>query len=75
LTVGGAGGLIEISVGSDAGLHKGHRLEVYRTGASGSTYLGRVEVVEAVPDRAVCKIVPEFQKGAIQKGDHVASRL
>jgi len=72
--VSGAG-LIEISVGSDAGLHKGHRLEVYRTGAGGPTYLGRVEVVEAVPDRAVCKIIPEYQKGAIQKGDNVASKL
>lgn len=68
-------GLVEISLGSDAGLHKGHRLEVFRTGPSGPTYLGRVEVVETVPDRSVCKIIPEYQKGAIQKGDHVASKL
>jgi septal ring factor EnvC (AmiA/AmiB activator) len=68
-------GLLEISLGADAGLHKGHRLEVFRTGASGPTYLGRVEVVEAVPDRSVCKIVPEYQKGAIQKGDNVATKL
>ncbi len=68
-------GLLEISLGADAGLHKGHRLEVFRTGSGGPTYLGRVEVVEAVPDRSVCKIIPEYQKGAIQKGDHVASKL
>jgi uncharacterized protein YlxW (UPF0749 family) len=68
-------GLLEISLGADQGLHKGHRLEVFRTGASGPTYLGRVEVVETVPDRSVCKIIPEYQKGAIQKGDHVASNL
>jgi len=74
MTVGG-GGLVEISVGSDQGLHKGHRLEVFRSGPSGPTYLGKVEVVETVPDRSVCKIIPEFQKGAIQKGDHVASKL
>jgi len=75
LTAAGSGGLVEISLGADAGLRKGDRLEVYRTGAGGPTYLGRVEVVEAVPDRAVCKIIPEYQKGAIQKGDHVASKL
>ncbi len=68
-------GLIEISLGADAGLHKGHRLEVFRVGPSGPTYLGRIEVVETVPDRSVCKIIPEYQKGAIQKGDHVASKL
>lgn len=72
---GGSGGLIEISLGSDDGLKKGDRLEVYRTGAAGSTYLGKVEVVEAVPERSVCKIIPEYQKGAIQKGDRVASKL
>jgi hypothetical protein len=69
------GGLIEISVGADAGVHKGHRLEVYRVGAAGPTYLGRVEVVETVPNRAVCKIIPEYQKGIIQKGDNVAAKL
>jgi len=68
-------GLIEISLGADAGLHKGHRLEAYRLGADGARYLGRVEVVETAPDRAVCRIVPEFQKGIIQKGDHVAAKL
>ncbi len=74
LTTTGAG-LVEISLGSDAGLRKGHRLEVFRTGSGGPTYLGRVEVVEAVPDRSVCKVIPEFQKGSIQKGDNVASKL
>lgn len=64
-------GLIEISLGSDDGLRKGHRLEVFR----GPTYLGRVEVVEARPDRSVCTVIPEFRKGTIQKGDHVASNL
>ncbi|MCR4415684.1 MAG: hypothetical protein NUV77_25000 [Thermoguttaceae bacterium] len=68
-------GLIEISLGSDDGLAKGHRLEVYRISANESTYLGRVEIVSAVPERSVAKIIPEFQKGVIQKGDDVASQL
>lgn len=68
-------GLIEVSIGSDDGLMPGHTLEVYRDSASGSMYLGRVEVTDVSPDKAVAKIIPEFQKGAMQRGDHVASRL
>lgn len=69
------GGTLEISIGSDDGLNKGHRLEIYRSGAGNSTYLGRVEVMRTLPDKAVCKIIPEFRKGAIQVGDRVASKL
>jgi septal ring factor EnvC (AmiA/AmiB activator) len=68
-------GLIEISLGADAGLKKGHTLHVFRVGAGGPTYLGKVEVVETEPDRAVCKIIPEFRKGTIQRGDHVSAKL
>jgi hypothetical protein len=69
------GGTLEISIGSDDGLKKGHHLEVYRSGAGQSAYLGRVEVVRTAPDKAVCKIMPEFRKGAIQAGDRVTSKL
>jgi len=65
------GGLVEISIGSDDGLQPEHPLEVYR----GSKYLGRVEVMKTDPDKAVCKIDPNFKKGVIQKGDRVASKL
>ena len=68
-------GLIEVSIGEDDGLLVGHTLEVYRTAASGGTYLGKVEVVQVEPDKAACKILPAFQKGTIQKGDRVASKL
>ena len=70
-----SGGLLEISIGGDDGLLKGHRLEVYRTGEGGSTYLGRIEVSETSFDKAVCKILPEFLKGPIQRGDRVKSKL
>ena len=63
--------LIEISLGSDDGLRAGHTVEVYRA----STYLGRVEVLNTTTDRAVGKILPNFRKGAIQKGDDVATRF
>ena len=64
-------GLIEVSIGKDDGLLSGHTLEVYRS----NTYLGKVEVTQVEPDKAACKILPEFRKGAIQKGDRVASKL
>lgn len=68
-------GLLEISIGSDDGLMKGHRLDVFRMGAGENKYLGRVEVVRAEPERAVCQVVPEYQTGPIQEGDYVASKL
>jgi vacuolar-type H+-ATPase subunit I/STV1 len=66
-------GLLEISIGSDDGISKGAVLRVTR--ADGSMYLGKVEVVEAAPDRSVCKIIRDQQQGAIAKGDHVSSGL
>ena len=68
-------GLIEISIGADQGLLKGHRLEVYRTSGGLSTYVGRVEVVSTAPDRSVCKIDPKFQNSNIVVEDRVASKI
>jgi len=63
--------LIEISIGSDDGLRVGHTLEVYRN----NSYLGRVVVRRAEPDRAVAEILREYRKGTIRKGDRVATKL
>ena len=63
--------LIEISIGSDDGLRQGHTLEVFRS----NSYLGRVRVVRAEPDKAVVEILKEFRKGTIRKGDRVATKL
>lgn len=68
-------GLVEISIGADDGLLKGHKLEVYRADAGRSTYVGRIEVVKTAPDRAVCRVDPKFQNSNIMKGDRVASRI
>lgn len=67
----GKGDLLEISIGSDDGLKQGHTLDVFRQG----TYLGRVVVRKASPDRSVVQIVPEYRKGLIKKGDRVATRI
>ena len=63
--------LIEISIGADDGLKPGHTVEVFR----GERYLGRAEVLKTEPDRAVARILRQFQKGQIQEGDHVATKL
>lgn len=73
-SVAGAG-LIEISIGSDDGLRKGHTLEVYRTSGGQSTYVGRVEVVSVEPSKAVCKIDPKFQNSNVQVNDRVRSKF
>lgn len=64
--------LIEVSLGADEGLRRGHTLEVYRQDGG---YLGRVMVIETNPDRAVTRVIPEFRQGVIRKGDRVATRL
>jgi Skp family chaperone for outer membrane proteins len=68
-------GLIEISIGSDSGLRKGHRLKIVRYGDGGSSYVGEVEVVETTPDKSVCRIDPKFQNSDVRSGDRVVSQI
>jgi predicted nucleic acid-binding Zn-ribbon protein len=63
--------LIEISIGMDDGMKKGHTLEVFRDNA----YLGRIIIIETRPDRAVGRIVKELQRGQIKRGDRVSTKL
>jgi uncharacterized protein YhaN len=69
------GNLVEISIGSDMGVRKGHQLEVYRVAGGQSTYVGRVEVVQTSPDKSVCKMDPKFQNSNVMVGDRVASKI
>lgn len=66
-----AADLIEISLGSDDGLKKGHTLQVYR----GNQYLGQVTVRSTGPDRAVAQIVKDLQRGQIRKDDNVTTKF
>jgi hypothetical protein len=65
------GQLIEITIGFDDGIRPGHTVEVYR----GDRYLGRALILRADPDRAVGRIIPEYQQGQIQEGDRVATNF
>jgi hypothetical protein len=65
------GDLIRISIGSDAGLAKGHTLDLYRTDPS-PQYLGQIRLTDVRATEAVGQPV-ERLKGTVKKGDLVAS--
>ncbi len=66
----GNDGLLMISIGSDDGLSEHNKLNVRR----GNSYLGKIEVVTLEPNRAVCKVLPEYRQGVIMEGDDVYSQ-
>ena len=63
------GGLVEISIGSDSGLVKGHQLDVVRR--NGSSYVGKIEIVSTIADKATAKILTDFRMNIVQIGDVV----
>ena len=63
--------LIEITIGADDGVRKGQTVEVFR----GQRYLGRAEIIKTEPDKAVGRVIREFQQGQIQEGDDVATKF
>jgi hypothetical protein len=66
--------LVEISLGSDAGLSKGNELYVYRAEGRGK-YLGKIRL-ESVDYRTAVGVVIESSKnGEIRKGDDVTTKL
>ena len=67
--------LVEISIGSDEGLIKGHQLEVYRSAGGGNTYVGRIHVLETRYDKSACKVDPKYRQSNIQRNDRVTSRI
>jgi molybdopterin converting factor small subunit len=68
-------GIVEISLGEDDGLEKGHRLDVFRKEGERLSYVARIEVVRTVPGRSACKVIPDFEHRKVQKGDVALSSL
>ena len=66
-------GLVEISLGADNGIRKGHKFDVMRTAEDGTTmcHVGWIKVVATTPNRSVCVI--ETFSGWIRKGDSVVN--
>lgn len=73
----GASELVEISLGSDQGLKKGHEMTIYRDGQKGKVprYLARIVIVKTTPDKAVGQVIENSRNGVIQKGDNVSTKL
>ena len=71
VTAVGSKDLVEISLGSDDGMRRGHRLEVYRD----NKYLGSVIIQDTRPDRSVASIVANIRKGTIKVNDRVTTTL
>jgi hypothetical protein len=66
-------GLVLVSIGTDAGIQKGHTLEVFRLGAT-PKYLGKIRIIETHPYEAVGQIIGK-PSGTIEKDDRVASKI
>jgi len=73
VTTAPAGNLLEISLGSDAGLKSGHKLTVYRTSGTNRTTLGQIEVLQTAADKSICRFDAKSIQGEIQKGDLVTT--
>ena len=65
---------IEISLGADDGLLKGHELHVYTTKERGK-YLGKIRIVHTTADRAVAVLIDKTRNGRIERGDDVTTQL
>lgn len=68
-----ASSLMTISIGSDAGLTKGHTLDVYRLGPT-PRYLGTIRLIEVTPTQAVGQPVGRMTSPP-RAGDKVTSKL
>jgi hypothetical protein len=70
------GNLVQISLGTDDGLQKGHTLEVFRLTPQ-PKYLGMVRIVDVSTDRSVGRMIaPAGGKAPeVQEGDQAWSRL
>jgi hypothetical protein len=70
-------GLVKITLGSDAGLTRGHTLEVFRINPNNPTlskYLGTIQIIEVNATEAIGQPMGKMS-APLQAGDHVASRI
>jgi hypothetical protein len=67
-------GLVTISIGSDAGLAKGHVLECYRLKPE-ARYLGKLRILEVDHHEAVGRLVSGQRLHPLQSGDTVATNI
>jgi TolA-binding protein len=66
--------LVEIGIGSDVGLAKGHKLFVWRADGKGK-YLGTIRLDMVDYRTAVGVVIDSSKNGEIQRGDNVTTKL
>jgi len=66
--------LIEISLGEDDDLVKGHELFCYSKADDGK-YLGKIRIVYVTPDKSVGVVIQKAKNGIIKEGDYVSPKL
>lgn len=71
-SIDAASDLFVLNIGADAGLEKGHTLEVFRTDPP--KYLGTIRIVEVNPKQAIAQAVGKLHD-AVRIGDQVATRI
>jgi len=63
--------LVELSIGSDDGIKKGHVLMIHR----GDNFLGTISIKDIESDRAVGEVDKKLQRGQIRKGDQATTKF
>jgi hypothetical protein len=64
-------GILEVSLGQDDGIRENMELDVHRAGS----YIGKVKVTKVTPNRSLAEVLTKYQKGYVQAGDRVDSKL
>lgn len=70
--------LVTVSLGSNDGFVKGHRLLIYESGLveNGETrFLGEIELVMTEPNKSVGRLIEKAKNGIIRKGNNVTSSI
>jgi len=68
-------GLVEISLGSDDGVQRGHEAFISRNQGGESKFVAKIEIVKTTPDKSVGKVIPSYRKGPVERGDRVVTKL
>jgi multidrug efflux pump subunit AcrA (membrane-fusion protein) len=71
----GSNGLVEISLGSDDGVQRGHEAFISRNQGGESKFVAKIEIVKTTPDKSVGKVIPSYRKGPVERGDRVVTKL
>ncbi len=64
-------GWVQISIGSDSGLAKGHQLDIVRKVEGNEMYIGKLQITDTTVNSAVAKILPDYRRGTVQRDDLV----